>query len=410
MNRPAYFTHTLSNGLRMICQSSVSEITYCGIAVNTGARDEFPDEHGMAHFVEHLLFKGTKKRKAHHIAGRLENVGGELNAYTAKELTVIYAAFLSEHTARALELLSDVIFNSSFPENQIDKERDVIVDEINSYLDSPSELIYDDLENLVFRNHEIGHYILGSSDSLLAFDKPKIETFFSRQYRPENMVLFLLGKTPPEKFFKLGEKHFNIIAPAPCEAKKRLSPTALPTVEQQFDKGTSQAHVMLGCCSLDMYHADRYALYLLNHVLGGGSLNSRLNNSLREKRGLVYHVESNVTSYTDTGLFSVYFGCDQQEVDKCLKIVYAEFRKLADIPLTAKQLSAAKRQCKGLIGIASDNGENRAIRLGKSFLYHNRYDTPEQIFARIDAVSGEDIRQVAQQLFAPGRLSQIQYI
>ncbi len=412
MNQPAGFTHTLPNGLRVICQNSASGIAYCGIAVDTGTRDEFPHEHGMAHLVEHLLFKGTKRRKAHHIAGRLENVGGELNAYTSKEMTMIYAAFLPEYSERALELLSDVIFNSVFPDNQIEKERDVIMDEINSYLDSPSELIYDDFENLVFRGHEIGRYILGTPDSLLNFDRQKIETFFSRQYHPRNMVLFFFGQTPPQRVFRLCEKYFNVNAAVePAQPiKKRTAPGKIFPETQRIDKETSQAHVMLGWRTLDMFHADRYPLYLLNHVLGGGAANSRLNNSLREKHALVYHVESNLTTYTDTGVFSVYFGCDKKSVAKCLKLIHAELKKLADMPLTAAQLSAAKRQYKGQLGIASDNNESQALRMGKSFLYYNRYASLEDVFGKIDAVSASDMQELAQKLFASGQPFRLEYL
>lgn len=277
-----YQSHTLSNGLRVIHRPFPSQISYCGFAVNAGTRDEYPDELGMAHFVEHMLFKGTQKRKAHHIANRMENVGGELNAYTTKEETFIYAAFLEEYFPRAVELLSDVIFHSEFQPMQIEREREVILDEINSYNDSPSELIYDDFENMLFAGHDIGHYILGAPSTLETFDTEKTRRFVERQYHPSRMVFFSFGKTPFEKVVRQAEKYFSFPANA-CTAKKRTPPVIITPQTELLRKNTAQSHVMLGCRAFDMRHSLRYPLYLLHNILGGGSLNSRLNTSLREK-------------------------------------------------------------------------------------------------------------------------------
>lgn len=407
--RPSVSTHKLSNGLRIIHQPFPSEISYCGIVVNTGSRDESPDEHGMAHFVEHLLFKGTIKRKAHHVINRMENVGGELNAYTTKEETFIYATFLSEYFERAMELLSDIVFHSTFPENQIQKERDVILDEINSYIDSPSELIFDDFENFLFPNHEIGHHILGTTESLLNLDKEKIDNFVSRQYLPENMVLFSFGKTPFSKVIRLSEQFFNSSRSSHPLSKKRGQPFAGIQRKHQIEKDTAQTHVILGTHTFDMFHPDRYTLYLLNHILGGGSINSRLNNSLREKNGLVYNVESNLALYTDTGLFSIYFACDKKQVERCLKLIDKELQKLIEFPLSANQLTTAKRQYKGQLGIASENNESIALRMAKSYLHFNYYLPLEEIFTKIDAVTSEQLQDLAKKLFVPEQLYQLKY-
>lgn len=393
------FTHQFSNGLRLIHRPFPSEISYFGAAVNTGARDEADDEHGMAHFVEHLLFKGTQKRRAHHIANRMENVGGELNAYTTKEETFIYATFLAEYFERAAELLGDVVLHSTFPENQIEKERDVILDEINSYNDSPAELIFDDFENLVYRNHSIGHYILGTPQSLLSFDREKVLNFVQRQYRPDNMVLFSFGKTPLEKVIRLCEKYFGFSVTPSQSPHKRRPPAIGAPRNMQIGKDTSQAHLMLGTPAASMFAPDRYALYLLNHVLGGGAINSRLNNSLREKNGLVYNVESNLTSYTDTGMFAVYFACDKKHSARCLKLVGKELQRFVQMPLTPAQLITAKRQYKGQLGIASENNESVALRMAKSFLHFNRYTPLEDIFGKIDAVTPPEITEMARRLF-----------
>lgn len=403
-------TSVLPNGLRIIHRPFPSEISYCGMAINTGARDESRDEHGMAHFVEHLLFKGTKKRKAHHVINRMENVGGELNAYTTKEETFIYATFLSEYFERAVELLSDVIFCSTFPEYQIQKEREVILDEINSYLDSPSELIYDDFENLLFQHHGIGHYILGTTESLLSFDRAKVEEFVQRQYRPGNMVLFSFGNIPFSKVLRLSEKYFDSGGTRTVLTNHRERPSFAPPCQLTLKKETTQAHIQVGVRAFDMFHPQRYSLYLLNHILGGGSANSRLNNSLREKNGLVYNVESNFTSFTDTGLFSIYFASDKKYVKRCLRLIDGELRKIVQTPLTSRQLATAKKQYKGQLGIASENSESIALRMAKTYLHFNTYCTLEEIFTKIDAVTSEELQNVAKDILVPDRFFQLEYV
>lgn len=392
-------TAELDNGLRIIHMPFPSEISYCGIAVNTGARDEHEDEQGMAHFVEHLLFKGTHKRRAHHISSRMENVGGELNAYTTKEETFIYSTFLSEYFDRAMELISDIIFNSVFPDHQIQKEREVILDEINSYIDSPSELIYDDFENLIYQDEDIGHYILGEPQTLNKFDNKKIKQFFVRQYQPSNMILFSLGKTPFSKVMRLSEKYFQQESNGYPVIRNRTMPQEAESGIVKMKKNTAQAHIMTGVRSFDMFHPQRNKLYLLNHILGGGVINSKLNNTLREKNGLVYHVESSLTSYTDTGFFAIYFACDHKNVERCKKLIKREIENLKEKTLTSAQLMTAKRQYKGQLGIAFENNEHVALRMAKSFLHHNHYFTLKDLFESIDKISAADLQEVANKLF-----------
>ncbi len=400
----------LPNGMRIIHLPFPSEISYCGVAINAGTRDEREDEKGMAHFVEHLLFKGTNHRKAHHIINRMENVGGELNAYTTKEETFIYATFLTEHFERAVELLSDVVCNSTFPENQIEKEREVILDEINSYEDVPSELIYDDFENLIYQNSDFGHYILGTPDSITTFDKEKIKSFYERQYRPENMIIFSFGKTPFDKIVRLSEKYFVFDEVVLIDIKKRIMPIENEPKTIILNKETAQAHVMLGGHSMDMYDENRFALYLLSNILGGGNASSRLNNSLREKNGLVYHVESIVTAYTDTGLFAIYFASDKKNVQRCLKLINKQMQLLCEKQLTTSQLSTAKRMYKGHMGIASENNESVVLRMAKSFLHYNNYFPISDLFDRIDAIDAAKLQEIANDIFISSEFSQVRYI
>lgn len=393
------YTHTLENGLRVIHRQFPSEISYCGVAINTGTRDEYSHEWGMAHFVEHMLFKGTKRRKAHHISNRMENVGGDLNAFTTKEETFIYSTFLKEYFPRAVELLGDIIFNSEFPQIQINREREVVLDEIDSYDDNPSELIYDDFENLMFSGHDIGHYILGEPHTLNSFNSDNVNSFVNRQYQTSKMVFFSFGKTPFSKVLKLTEKYFNI-KQEPVEAKNRVAPIITTPVTRIIDKNTTQTHVVLGWNKYNMYHPDRYVVYLLNSILGGGSLNSRLSRSLREKNGLVYNIESNITLYSDTGFYSIYFACDPKNKDKCLRLIKKELKSIMEKALTPMQLTVAKRQWKGQLGISAEMNENNALSMAKNYLHHKRFIDLEEIFSKVDAISAEQIKSVANELFA----------
>ena len=403
-----YNIHTLSNGLRIIHEPSSSKVAYCGFAVDAGTRDEAENEQGMAHFVEHLIFKGTRKRKAWHILNRMENVGGDLNAYTNKEETVIYSAFLTEHFGRALELLADIVFHSTFPQNEIEKETEVIIDEIQSYEDTPSELIFDDFEDMIFRNHPLGRNILGRPDLLKKFRSEDAMAFTSRFYQPSNMVFFVLGDFNFQKIVRQVEKLLVDLPLVTVENQRTIPPLYVPE-QLVVHKETHQAHVMIGSRGYNAYDDKRTALYLLNNILGGPGMNSRLNVSLRERRGLVYTVESNLTSYTDTGAFCIYFGTDPEDVDTCLKLTYKELKRMRDVKMTSSQLMAAKKQLIGQIGVASDNNENNALGMAKTFLHYNKYESSESVFRRIEALTAEGLLEVANEMFAEEYLSTLIY-
>lgn len=400
--------HTLSNGLRIIQVSSPTPVAYCGFAIDAGTRDETSGEQGMAHFVEHLIFKGTTKRKAWHILNRMERVGGDLNAFTNKEETIIYTAFLAEHFARAVELLADIVFHSTFPKNEIAKEVDVILDEIQSYEDSPSDLIFDDFENLIFKGHSLGRNILGDPNLLRTFGSDDALNWTRRFYKPSNMVFFFYGNVDFRHLVRCVEKYVGEIPDSKAEKLYVPLPDYLPE-RRVIHRDTHQAHVMIGCRSYDAHNEKRTGLYLLNNILGGPGMNSRLNIALREHRGLVYSVESNLTSYTDTGVFSIYFGCDPKDVDTCLTLVEKELKRLCMARLTDSQLAAAKKQIIGQIAVASDNFENLALDMGKTFLHYNRYESQEEVFQRIEALSADCLMEVANEIFDEHRRSVLIY-
>lgn len=403
-----YNEYTLPNGLRIIHEPTLSKVSYCGFAIDAGTRDEAENEQGMAHFVEHLIFKGTEKRKAWHILNRMENVGGDLNAYTNKEETVVYAAFMTEHLERALELLGDIVFHSTFPQHEIEKETEVIIDEIQSYEDNPSELIFDDFEDMIFRNHPLGRNILGKPDLLRSFRTEDVLSFTRRFYQPGNMVFFVQGQYDFKKIVRLAEKHLADV-PAVTVDNQRVPPPLYVPERLVVPKDTHQAHVMIGSRGYNAYDDKRTALYLLNNILGGPGMNSKLNVSLRERRGLVYNVESNLTSYTDTGAFCIYFGTDIEDMDTCLKLTYKELKRMRDVKMTSSQLAAAKKQLIGQIGVASDNFENNALGMAKTYLHYHKYESSEVVFKRIETLTAEQLMEVANEMFAEEYLSTLIY-
>jgi predicted Zn-dependent peptidase len=392
----------------MIHLPSDSPVSYCGFAVNAGTRDELPDESGLAHFVEHMLFKGTKKRKAWHILNRMENVGGELNAYTTKEDTFVYAIFMEEHYARAVELLADLVFHSVFPQQEIEKEREVVIDEINSYRDSPSELIFDEFENRLFSGHALGHNILGDEESLSRFTSASGLSFVKRFYVPANMVFFSMGRIDMKRVIHAVEKQAGDIR-LPLSEGNRIAPSPIPPHIERTGKETHQAHVLVGKRAYHMHDEKRVPLFLLNNLMGGPGMNSRLNMALREKHGLVYNVDSSVTPYTDTGLAATYFGTDRKNIEKALHLVRKEFVRICEEKLSATQLAAAKKQLTGQMGVSGDNKEGLFLALGKSFLHYDRYDTLEEVFAKIEKVTSADLLEVANEVFCFDELSGLIY-
>ena len=403
-----YHTHTLSNGLRIIHAPNQSAVAYCGFAIDAGTRDEAENEQGMAHFVEHLLFKGTQKRHAWHILNRMEHVGGDLNAYTNKEETVVYSAFLAEHFPRAVELLADIVFHSTFPQTEIDKEVEVIIDEIQSYEDSPCELIFDDFEELIFPHHPLGRNILGKPDLLHQFKSEDALRFTNRYYQPNNMIFFVQGNIEFKRVVKLVEKATANLSSNTSTFERKRPEIYIPRT-LTLHRDTHQAHVMIGSRGYDAHNEKRTALYLLNNILGGPGMNSRLNVSLRERSGLVYNVEANLTSYTDTGVFCIYFGTEHKDVDRCIRLVKKELKKLCDKPLSPIQLAAAKKQIIGQIGVARDHAENTALGMAKTFLHYHKMDDPQDIFQRIEALTAKELWEVSNEMFAEENLASLIY-
>lgn len=423
-----YNTYTLANGLRIIHLPSAQPVVYCGYAVGAGTRDEeLGREEGMAHFCEHITFKGTERRSSMQILGHLESVGGDLNAFTNKEETVYHAAVLKENIDRAVDLLTDIVFHSTYPQAEIDKEVEVIVDEIESYNDSPAELVYDLFENAVFGGHPLGHNILGTAEKLRRYTTADALRFTRRYYRPENSVFFAYGDVDFQKLVRLLERANAADAAAESVAAVSLPPqqsaisdnsccgggkdtaAALlpPYVAQHIEHhmDTHLAHVMLGTRAYDVHDERRIALYLLNNILGGPGMTARLNVSLRERNALVYTVESMAQSYSDTGLWAVYFGCDPKNVKRCLRLIRCELDKVMQRPLSDAQLRAAKRQIRGQIGIACDSRESFALDFAKSYLHYGWKKDVTALCERIDALTAADLQRVAQDLFAEERLT-----
>lgn len=394
-----YNTATLNNGLRIIHLPNNSKIAYCGYQIKAGTRNEKPGDEGLAHFCEHVTFKGTQTHTSTAIINKLESVGGDLNAFTNKEDTVFYSAIPVEHFAKAVDVLSDIVFYSIFPQAEIDKEVEVICDEIESYNDSPAELIYDEFENLVFKGHPLGHNILGSADRVRGFSTADAMRFTQQYYRPDNAIFFVYGNIDFKRLVKTLEKL------TPKQQQERVVDEALVVANGKLPEltilnhDTHQAHVMIGNRAYSATHPLRIPLYLLNNMLGGPGMNARLNVILRERRGLVYSVESSMVCYGDTGLWSVYFGCDPHDVNRCVRLVKGEFKRLMEKPLPEKTLAAAKKQIKGQLAVACDNNENFAIDFGKSFLHFGDEKDIEKLYQKIDVVTAEQIQQVAKEIF-----------
>ena len=456
-----YNTYTLDNGLRIIHLPSDSKVVYCGYQINAGTRNEEPGEEGLAHFCEHVTFKGTERRKAWHILNCLESVGGDLNAYTNKEGTVYYSAILKEHIARAVDLLSDIVFHSVYPQAEIDKEVEVICDEIESYNDSPAELIYDEFENILFKGSPLGHNILGTAEQVRHFTTEDALRFTQKLYRPDNAIFFAYGDIDFKKLVKLIQKALGecpkgreLACSADCKSAEtpteeriaeetptgetptderitKETPTGeTPTEEMEagdanhkvqsskfnvqskvagqtivMQKNTHQAHVMIGTQAYDVNDDRRMPLYLLNNMLGGPGMNAKLNLALREHNGLVYTVESTMVAYGDTGTWSIYFGCDEHDVKRCLRLVRKELDKFMQKPLSDAQLKAAKKQIKGQIGVACDNRENFALDFGKSFLHYGWEKNVDRLYEQVDEITAAQIQAVAQELFDKDRLT-----
>ncbi|NOY35973.1 MAG: insulinase family protein [Chlorobi bacterium] len=399
-----YETYTLPSGIRLIHQHRAGGTGYCGIFLNTGSRDESPEEEGMAHFIEHLLFKGTKKRKAYHILSRMEDAGGEINAFTTKEETFIYTSFLKEDYPRALELLSDMIFGSAFPSREIGKEREVVLDEISAYDDNPVELIYDEFENLTYPGQPLGHFILGNPEKIKRFSREDIEKFYRTHYFTDEMVIASTGDIPFQKLVRLAEKYFSDVPARTREIPRDLSSNYIPA-RQTFDKRTSQTHCIIGVPGYPYLSSKRPALLLLSNILGGQGLNSRLNLSLREKRGYAYIVETSYNAYTDSGILSVYFGTENRHLQKSIDLTLSEFTRLREEKLGPVQMQRAKKQMTGMLIRIAEYAENRLPGMAKSMFYHNRGVLLEEKLKAIEDVTADDIRAIANEILLPENVS-----
>lgn len=394
MDKP-YTIHNLPNGLRMVCSHIDGLVSYVGVVVNAGSRDESQEKYGLAHFVEHTLFKGTDRRRTWQISSRMESVGGELNAYTSKEETMIYTNAPAGYEERALELLADLISNSRFPEEEIEREKEVVIEEINSYLDSPSDAVYDEFEELAYKGSGLAHNILGSEESVRELGSEDCRHFLDRFYTPGEMVVYCCTPGDSDKMYRLVSKYFGHLHYADVP-RKRETPSPMEEFDLRREKGNHQANTILGTRVFGRKDPRRFALYLLNNYLGGPSMNSRLNRELRDKRGYVYTVDSSVSLMTDSGLWFVYYGCDPANVKKCRDIILRELDGLAAKRMTATAFERIKRQYCGQLIVSSDHRENRAMSLAKSLLYYGELIDIAMTAENIKAITAEEMRDVAQ--------------
>ncbi len=398
----------LKNGIRIIHKPTISEVAHCGFIVKTGSRDENIEESGITHFIEHAIFKGTTKRKAHHILNRLDNVGGEINAFTTKEKTSIYASFTKPHFERALELLTDIIFNSIYPENELQKEKDVIIDEINSYQDSPYEQIYDDFEELTFKDHPLGMNILGTTKSIKKIDRKRILDFIKENYCTNQIVFSIVGDFPFKKIEKLCKKYLNEI-PEKTNDKTRAPFTNYKAIHKNIKKDAYQTHYITGNIAYGAKHKHKNGFILLNNILGGPAMNSRLNMGIREKYGFTYNIESSYTTFSDIGLFYIYLGTDQKHIEKSIKLVHKELKNLREKQLSSSQLKKAKQQIIGQITLSEENNCNVMLGMGKSILLYNKVEDLQETYDKINALTGEELLEIANEIFDKNQLSSLTF-
>ena len=411
LNRMAkeFHTYTLPNGLRCIHKRTNRDVSHLGLIVNAGSRDELENEEGLAHFIEHSIFKGTKKRKTFHILSRLDSVGGEINAYTTKEETWVYASFLKAHFERALELVGDICLNSVFPEKEIQKEKDVIIDEINSYLDTPGEIIFDDFEELVFNGHPLGRNILGTVDSVKSLKRQDIFNMFERRYRMDQMVFSSVGNQTLAEVKELANKYLGHIKTQPSEDKRQLF-TGYKPVSKEEKRDGYQIHYILGNQAYGSGDKQKTALILLNNYLGGPAMNSRLNLMIREKHGFTYNIESNYTAYQETGVLQIYLGTDEKFFGRSKKLVQKELKTLRDKKLGPTQLHNAKQQLIGQIALGQESGVGNMLALGKSYLLYDKVAPLADVIKSIDSLKSSQLLEVANEIFDPKTLSELTYL
>ena len=403
---------TLPTGLRIVMERSRSRAVYCGIVVKAGTRHEDEADSGMAHFLEHMTFKGTARRTARQLTGLLERRGGDLGAFTSKQETVYYAQVLPEDFPLAADLLCDIVFSSTYPQAEIEKEVEVICDEIASYRDAPAELIFDDFEGRLFPGHPLGRDVLGQPDRLRRYTTDDALRFARSHYRPDNCVFYLYGDTDFARARRAIEaamgraaNHSTLPTPTPAD---RVPAHSAP-FHAQVEKGTHQAHVVIGAQTVSGNDPDHAALQLLNNLLGGPAPNSRLNLALRERAALVYSVDSYATSYPDAGLWTAYFGCDPADTSRCLRLVHRELLRLIDTPLSPRTLRAAQRQFTQQVRLACDNAESYALALGKTFAHYGRLRDVERFCHEVNSVTPDRLQALAARHLHPDRLSTLIY-
>ncbi|MFD0795252.1 M16 family metallopeptidase [Mucilaginibacter litoreus] len=395
--------HTLSNGIKILFKYSPSPITHCCFVFNAGSRDELPGKEGLAHFIEHMLFKETERRSTNQILNRLELVGADLNAYTTKEYTCIHASLLNQHLERAIDLFEDILFHSTFPDDEMEKERGVILDEIASYQDQPEEAIQDDFEEYLFKGHPIGNNILGTADSVAGITQQDIHQFTLANNNTHQMVFAVYGNYDFKKLVKLADKYFGSV-PENSSVKNRQQPAAVTAGIYSIQKPIAQTHCIVGGRAYPSAHQHKYGLLLLNNILGGMGMSNRLNLEIREKHGIAYTIESNYTSLTDTGIFSIYFGTDAGKADKALRLVHKELKKLRDNKLGEIQLKQAKDKFNGQIALAEESRMSLIISMAKSLMDFNHIDTLEDIFDKINVVTADDILKISNENFDNDRM------
>jgi len=403
-----YQYHRLANGIRVIHRQIPGQISHCGLMVETGSRDERDDESGMAHFIEHMIFKGTQSRRAFHLMSRIENVGGELNAYTSKEETCIHTSFLSPYYERSLDVFSDVAFRSVFPEKEITKEKEVVLDEINSYNDSPAELIFDDFEDQLFDKHPLGRNILGDEAHVKGFSRRDIFHFVKRNYDTEKMVIASVGQIDFVKLLALVEKYFGSIPSAHRIGQRKKFETYQPS-RKEMKKSSYLSHCMIGNLAFSRSDPRKFTLLLLNNLLGGPAMNSRLNLGIREKYGFAYSIESTVQTYFDTGWFGIYLGTDQKYIDRGLSLINKELQKLSSKKLGLLQLQRAKQQFIGQLSLNYESPLNEMLGIAKNHLYNHKVKSPEEIVSLINKIQAEDVLAVAVEVFEPSMQSTLIY-
>ena len=404
-----YQVHTLSNGIRILLKHSTSAITHCCFVVNAGSRDEPEQKEGLAHFIEHLLFKETETRNTNQILNRLELVGADLNAYTTKEYTCIHASLLKQHLERTTDLFQDILFHSTFPQKEMEKERGVILDEIASYLDQPEEAIQDDFEELLFKAHPLGKNILGTPESVTALSKEDISRFMMANYNTAEMVFAVFGDHDFKKVVKLAEKYFGVI-PANHSIKHRLKAQQHKGERLSVYRPITQTHCMMGNRAYPSAHHHKTGLLLLNNLLGGMGMSNRLNLEIREKYGIAYTIESNYTPLTDTGIFSIYFGTDVEKAEKALRLVRKELKRLRDSKLGILQLHQAKQKFIGQIALAEENRMGLIISMAKSLLDFNHVDSLQQVFEKINACTPEQLLEISNQVFDDDNMTTLLFV